>query len=228
MLENIMNDEEVKKIINSINDVIIIDNCGCHGMAHALRVMNYVEIILQGIGSNEHDVELGKIAAYLHDVGAISGKSGHAERSSDFAEKYLTAIQMPIEDKKIIVHAIADHSGGKDLQSNIGAALVFADKIDMFKDRMLRFKENNYFHDNIKHMLNIEVKVTEDSINVNIVTDGNFDYNSLKDYQKMVIVPTKMAQYFNKKCTFSIDGQFIDLLSVVTSEQSKSFTKEIN
>lgn len=221
MLNKVMNDEEINKIINSINDVIIIDNCGCHGMNHALRVMKYVEIILKGIGSNEHEIELGKIAAYLHDVGALEGKSEHAERSAKFVDKYLTSIQMPEEDKKIIVHAILDHSGGKDLQSNVGAALIFADKIDMFKDRMLRFKENNYFHDNIKHMLNVEVSVSNDIINVNIVTDREFDFTSLKDYSKMITTPTKMAEYFNKKCTFSIDGKVIDLLSIVTEGNDK-------
>jgi len=222
MLNKIMNDEEIKKIINSINDVIIIDNCGCHGMKHALRVMKYVEIILKGIGSNEHEVELGKIAAYLHDIGAFEGKSRHAERSAEFAEKYLTSVQMPVADKEIIVHAILDHSEGNDLQSNVGAALTFADKIDMFKDRMLRFKENNYFHENIKHMLNIEVSVFDNIINVNIATDGNFDYNSLKDYSKMITVPTKMAKYFNRKCTFSIDGEVIDLLGIVLEENNNN------
>lgn len=95
----------------------------------------------------------------------------------------------------------------------------------MFKDRMLRFKENNYFHENIKHMLNIEVSVFDNIINVNIATDGNFDYNSLKDYSKMITTPTKMAQYFNRKCTFSIDGKVIDLLDIVLEENNKIIIK---
>lgn len=130
-------------------------------MNHALRVMKYVETILTGIGSNQHEIEMGKIAAYLHDVGAIEGKDEHASRSAKFAENYLKSIFINDDDLSNIVHAIADHSKGESLNSNIGAALTLSDKIDMFEDRMLRFKENYYFHDNIKHVKNIEINVDE-------------------------------------------------------------------
>lgn len=43
MLELIMKDEEIKAIINNVNNVIIVNNCGCHGMGHITRVMNYVK-----------------------------------------------------------------------------------------------------------------------------------------------------------------------------------------
>ena len=65
-----MDDKEISAIIEHINDTIIINNCGCHGMGHAKRVMNYVEILLRGIDASDHEIELGLIAAYLHDIGA--------------------------------------------------------------------------------------------------------------------------------------------------------------
>ena len=43
MLETILKDEEVRAIINNVNNVIIVNNCGCHGIEHITRVMNYVE-----------------------------------------------------------------------------------------------------------------------------------------------------------------------------------------
>lgn len=39
MLENILKVEEVKAIINNVNNVIIVNNCGCHGMGHIQRVI---------------------------------------------------------------------------------------------------------------------------------------------------------------------------------------------
>ena len=219
MLDKILNDKEVDSIINKVNDVIIVDNCGCHGMGHVKRVMNYVETLLTGIGSDEHTVELGKIAAYLHDIGAIEGKDGHASRSATFASEYLGKLGMPEDDKNIIVDAIKNHSKGST--SKIGAALTFADKIDMQKGRMLRFKEGNYFHDNIKHMLDIKLEVDNEKIKVDIVTDGMFDYNSLKDYSKMITVPTEMATYLGRKCVFAIDGKPIDLYSIVTEQRQR-------
>lgn len=221
MLETILKDEEIKAIINNVNNVIIVNNCGCHGMGHITRVMNYVETILTGINCDEHNIELGKIAAYLHDIGAIMGKQGHAERSADFALMYLKKINMKDEDIHIIEHAIRNHSGGTNLESVIGAALTFADKIDMQKSRMMRFIEDNYFHNNIKHMQDVQLTVDENNITVNIITDGLFDYNSLKDYSKMITKPIEMSKFLNKNCLFQIDGKEIDLYNIVTKNSKQ-------
>lgn len=219
MLETILKDEEVKTIINNVNNVIIVNNCGCHGMGHITRVMNYVETILTGINCDEHTIELGKIAAYLHDIGAIMGKQGHAERSADFILTYLKKLNMKNEDIKQIEYAIRNHSKGSE--TKIGAALTFADKIDMQKSRMMRFKENNYFHDNIKHMLDIKLKVDDKNIIVNIITDNQFDYNSLKDYSKMIIKPIEMSKYLERNCIFQIDNKEIDLYKIVTEKDKQ-------
>ena len=220
MLEKILEDKEIAAIINNVNNIMIVNNCGCHGMGHITRVMNYVETILKGIGADEHTIELGKVAAYLHDIGAIMGKSGHAERSADFVNNYLTNLNISEEDKNLIVDAIRYHSNGST--TIIGAALTFADKIDMQKARMLRFKENNYIHDNIKHMLNVELDVNKEAIIVNIITDGLFDYYCLKDYTKMILKPMEMSKYLNRKCLFAIDGKIIDLYNIVVEEKSYS------
>ena len=219
MLETILKDEEVKAIINNVNNVIIINNCGCHGMGHITRVMNYVETILKGINCDEHTIELGKIAAYLHDIGAIMGKQGHAERSADFALSYLKKLNMKDEDIKQIEYAIRNHSKGSE--TKIGAALTFADKIDMQKSRMMRFKENNYFHDNIKHMLDVKLTVDNENIIVNIITDNQFDYNSLKDYSKMITKPIEMSKYLERNCIFQIDNKEIDLYKIVTEKDKQ-------
>lgn len=219
MLETILKDEEIKAIISNVNNVIIINNCGCHGMGHITRVMNYVETILTGINCDEHTIELGKIAAYLHDIGAIMGKQGHAERSALFVNNYLTKLNIDEEDKELIVTAIKNHSKGSE--TKIGAALTFADKIDMQKSRMMRFKEDNYFHNNIKHMQDVQLTVDENNITINIITDGLFDYNSLKDYSKMITKPIEMSKYLNRNCIFQIDNKEIDLYSIVTEKNKQ-------
>ena len=219
MLETILKDEEIKTIINNVNNVIIVNNCGCHGMGHIKRVMNYVKTILTGIKCDEHTIELGQISAYLHDIGAIMGKQGHAERSAEFVNNYLAKLNMNENDKELIVNAIKNHSKGSE--TYIGAALTFADKIDMQKSRMIRFKKDNYFHQNIKHMLDVQLTVDEKNIIVNIITDGMFDYNSLKDYSKMITKPIEMSKFLNKNCIFQIDGKKIDLYSIVTEKNKQ-------
>ena len=224
MLNKIMNDKEISAIIEHINNIIIVNNCGCHGMGHAKRVMNYVEILLRGIGASDHEIELGKIAAYLHDIGAIMGKLGHAERSADYVLTYLNKIGMTDEDIHIIEHAIRNHSTGANLESVVGATLTFADKIDISKDRMMRFITGIPYHDNVKHILKVDLSVDNDNIYVNLITDGLFDYSGLKEQSKVIIKPTEMSKYLNRKCIFMIDSKEIDLYSFVTqSNMEKSY-----
>ena len=57
----------------------------------------------------------------------------------------------------------------------------------------------------------------DDSITVNIVTDGIFDYNFFKDYNKMIIKPVEMSMHLGKECIFKVDGEIVDLYSIATS-----------
>lgn len=219
MLEKILNDKEIKSIIGHVNDVIIINNCGDHGFGHVLKVMEYMEILLIGLGADEHIIELGKIAAYLHDIGAIMGKSGHAERSADFADSYLKKIGMNDIDLKMIVNAIRNHSTGANLDSIIGACLTLADKIDVRKSRMMRFIEGIPYHDNVKHVIETKLSVDSQNIIINIITDGLFDYNCLREHSKVVNKPVEMAKYLKRNCLFEIDGQIIDLYSIINTKE---------
>lgn len=220
MLEKIMNDKEINAIIGHVNDVIIVNNCGCHGFGHVLRVMNYVEVLLTGLGASEHEIELGKIAAYLHDIGAIMGKNGHAERSADFVSSYLQKLDMNDVDRHIIVHAIRNHSTGGHLESKIGATLTFADKIDIRKSRMMRFIDGIPYHDNVKHIFDVQLTVDKENIIVNIITDGLFDYLCLNDQAKVVNKPVEMAKYLERNCVFEIDGNVIDLYKIINEQKS--------
>ena len=221
MLNKIIDDKEISAIIEHINDIIIINNCGCHGMGHAKRVMNYVEILLRGIDASDHEIELGLIAAYLHDIGAIMGKFGHAERSADYVLMYLKKIGMTDEDIRIVEHAIRNHSTGANLESVVGASLTFADKIDISRDRMMRFIDGIPYHDNVKHILKVDLSVDNDNIYVNLITDGLFDCSGLKDQSKVVIKPTEMSKYLNRNCIFQIDNKKIDLYSIVTKKDKQ-------
>ena len=222
MLEKILNDQKIKKIINKVNDIIIVDNCGDHGLYHVTKVMEFVNIILKGLNVDEHTLELGLIAAYLHDIGAIEGKSGHAHRSAEYVEKYLNELNMDKQDIKIIVNAIDNHSSGENMISVIGPALTLSDKIHMSNKRMLRYIDGNNFHNNIKHIIDNEIRVENKKIIVNIITDGYFNYESLTNYKKMIIKPKEMAELLGCKIVFEIDSKVIDLYKYIKDNEKET------
>ena len=70
-------------------------------------------------------------------------------------------------------------------------------------------------------MLDVKLTVDENNIIVNIITDGMFDYNSLKDYSKMITKPIEMSKYLNRNCIFQIDNKEIDLYSIVIEKNKQ-------
>jgi len=134
--DEIKNDPYIVNIYNEIGEISIKELWATHGWSHILKVINTVETVLRQLKYNEEIIECGKIAALLHDIGCIKGKNNHEFESYNMANEYLTDKVMKSEYKKMILDAIIDHREGENISSIVGAALVFADKIDYDKDRL--------------------------------------------------------------------------------------------
>lgn len=132
--ENLINNQELNEIIDSINEKNKETLLACHGRYHTTFVVNTIEIILKKLGYSDNVVELGKIAGLLHDIGTITGKKNHAIKSSEMCNKFLDTLTLSKEEKEIIIHAIEDYSNGNAINSPVGASLLLADKINISKE----------------------------------------------------------------------------------------------
>ena len=72
------NDKELNDIIDSIDKVNEDTLLACHGRYHTTFVINTIESLLTKLNYSKDIIELGKIAALLHDIGTIKGKKNHA------------------------------------------------------------------------------------------------------------------------------------------------------
>lgn len=205
------NDKELNNIIDSINKVNANNLFACHGRYHTTFVIKNVENLLAKLGFNDAVIELGKIAALLHDIGAIKGKKGHAHRSSEMAVYFLDKTQLSQESKNIIIHAIDDHSNGNEINSPVGAALLLVDKIDISKDRVLELGKQDRWHSN---WLNIEknlLTVEEKNIIINRVVNDKFSKEILsEEWEKGRTMPVKASNYLGYKCIFQFNGNRFD------------------
>lgn len=103
-----------------------------HGLGHYQRVADYVKKILYQLNSDERTIELGMIAALLHDIElSKSNKIDHALESSKIFKKYIDENDFTENELIVLEHAIKDHSKGNNIQSLIGLALVLVDKLDV-------------------------------------------------------------------------------------------------
>ena len=147
-----------------------------HSEAHCVQVAHQAGKILKRFGYSEHDIELVKIAGYMHDIGNAVNRSHHAEYGALLANDILKKTDLPLEDRVQIVSAIGLHdesTGGAT--DPISAALIIADKTDVRRSRV-REKNKATFdkHDRVNYAVTdtkLKINVEKRVISLNLQID---------------------------------------------------------
>ncbi len=108
-----------------------------HSFPHVCGVADTAEYILRTMGHSEHEIELAKIAAYLHDIGNLINRADHSQSGALMAFRILDHMHMEPEDIATVVTAIGNHDEGVGVPVNaVAAALILADKSDVRRNRV--------------------------------------------------------------------------------------------
>lgn len=108
-----------------------------HSFPHVCGVADTAEYILRTLGHSEHEIELAKIAAYLHDIGNLVNRADHSQSGAVMAFRILDHMEMEPEDLATVVTAIGNHDEGVGVPVNaVAAALILADKSDVRRNRV--------------------------------------------------------------------------------------------
>ena len=108
-----------------------------HSFPHVCGVAETAENILRTLGYDDHEVELAKIAAYLHDIGNLVNRADHSQSGALMAFRILDHMDMEAGDLATIVTAIGNHDEGVGVPVNaVAAALILADKSDVRRNRV--------------------------------------------------------------------------------------------
>jgi len=196
----IKNDPYIIDIYNKIEEISVKEFWATHGWTHILKVINTVENVMTKLICNEEIIECGKIAALLHDIGCIKGKTNHALESYNMANEYLLGKDISPEYKKIILDAIIDHSEGKNLTSIVGAVLVFADKIDYDKLRLMPLVYEIENFNEIQYIDNIDILLSDSCLTVKFVVSNLFNRASIEKFYftpKMFKAINNFSKYLN-------------------------------
>lgn len=147
-----------------------------HSRAHCGLVADRAGNILERLGYSAHDVELAKIAGFMHDIGNAVNRTHHAENGALLAYDILKELDMPLADRVVVISAIGNHDestgGAKD---PVSAALILADKSDVRRDRV-RTKDPEKFdiHDRVNYAVtgsSLKVDPVEKKIALNLQVD---------------------------------------------------------
>jgi uncharacterized protein len=184
-LVDITADDELMAYIDSANVQLAALGYTEHGRRHAGLVAKVAGNILEQLGHPADQVELARIAGFLHDVGNLIHRQNHAQSGALIAKHELRRLGMPPVDVAAIMAAIGNHEEERGAPvSPVAAALVLADKADVHRSRVqTRDMDAFDIHDQVNHAAThsaVEVDAAQRTIVLRLIIDTN--YASVMNY----------------------------------------------
>lgn len=167
-LQDVIKNEYVDQLIERGNEMLGVLGFTEHSKIHASRVSAKAGRILKQLGYSPRQVELARIAGYMHDIGNAVNRHDHAHSGAVLAFQILKDMGMDPAETASIVGAVGNHDENTGTAFDpISAALVLADKTDVRRDRvrnqdMATFDIHdrvNYAAKNAELTVNVEKKV---------------------------------------------------------------------
>ena len=174
--KEIRENEEIREYIRKGNANLGVLGYTDHSVAHCAIVAEEAGKILEMFGYSEHEIELAKIAGFMHDIGNCVNRSRHAEYGGLLANEILKGMDVSLQDRVTVISAIGHHdeSTGRAMDA-VSAALIIADKTDVRRNRV-REKEKATFdiHDRVNYAVTeskLTINVEEKTITLNLEVD---------------------------------------------------------
>lgn len=219
LYEKVLNNKDYLKAVEKIEKTKFIADGKWdweHGLGHYQRVANYVKKILTQLEADDRTIEIGMIAALLHDIGLSKGdKIDHALESSRIFKKFIEEKDFSETELDLLEQAIQDHSKGNNIQSLVGLALVLGDKLDVTFHRTINSSIQDKMNKEIQKIKKVDIEINDYELIVRYLTTNDFDIHILKNWNKAILIPLKVAKYLNKKYKFMINNQVIDYEKII-------------
>ena len=211
---DIKNDERIKTFIARADASLLALGYTEHSFAHVGMVSSNAAYILEMLGYSEHEVELVRIASYLHDIGNLVNRADHSQSGAIMAFRILEEMDMDAEDLALIVTAIRNHDEGTGVPVNaIAAALIIADKSDVRRSRVRnRNRETFDIHDRVNYSVTesgIAIDDAKTVLTLRLTIDTQ--YCSIMDFFEIFLARMKLcckaAERLGLRFELVINGQ---------------------
>lgn len=211
--EQIKENKKINTYISVGNEVLGVLGYTDHSKEHAIKVAENAAHILQELGYGKREIELAKIAGYMHDMGNTVNRNDHAHHGALMAFQILTELGM--DDKEIaqIMVAIGNHDEQTgNAVTPISAAIILADKTDVRRNRVRNLDMAKFDnHDRVNYAA-IESKICVNKekgvIKLDIVLDENIC--SILDYFEIflnrMLMCRRAAELLGTSFKFTANG----------------------
>lgn len=208
--EELKQNEDIKTYIRKADESLIALGYTEHSFAHVGKVSQMAGYILETLGYPEHDVELARIAGYMHDIGNIVNRIEHSQSGAIMAFRILDKMGMPAEDIATVITAIGNHDEGTGVAVNpVSAALILADKSDVRRSRVRNSDISTFdIHDRVNYSVKESVlKINEAHTIIKLKLTIDTHLSSIMDYFEIFLQRMIMCRKAAK--TLKLDFKLI-------------------
>ena len=209
----ILKNEEVNAYIKKGNANLDVLGFTDHSQAHSALVAERAAEILQKLGYSEHEMELAKIAGYMHDIGNVINRKNHGEYGAILANDILKQTDMPIEDRVIVVSAIGNHDEGTGgAKDPVSAALIIADKTDVRRNRVTEKDKAKFdIHDRVNYavtntMLTVDKEKMEITLHMEVDETICTMYEYFDIFLGRMMMSRQAAEMLGAKFRLRVNG----------------------
>ncbi len=212
-LKDVKANPKVKRLIEGANEVMKAMGYTEHGHRHVGVVSSITRYILEQLNVPPREIELGQIAAYLHDIGNVINRVNHPMTGANMAFTILNEMGMPPDEMAPVLGAIGNHEELAGLPvSTISAALIIADKSDVHFSRVQNPLLETYdIHDRVNYAVQkSRIEMPPDAKNIQLVLDIDVSYASVMEYFEIflsrMVMCRKAADTLGYHFTLNVNG----------------------
>ena len=213
-LESIKKDEKIKTYIQKADESLVALGYTEHSFAHVTKVAVIAADILKKTGHSDEEIELAKIAGYMHDIGNLVNRVEHSQSGAVMAFRILDEMGMPPQDIATVVTAIGNHDEGTGVAVNdVAAALILADKTDVRRSRVRNRDITSFdIHDRVNYSVkesNLDIDVENGYIILNLTVDTEISsvMNYFEIFLGRMLLCQKAAEKLKLTFGLAINGQ---------------------
>lgn len=212
--EDVKNDEAIRTYIRKADESLVALGFTEHSFAHVTSVAETAGYILETLGFPDREVELVKIAGFLHDIGNLVNRVDHSQSGAVMAFRILDHLHCEPEEIATVVAAIGNHDEGTGVPVNaVAAALILADKSDVRRSRVRNPDPTAFdIHDRVNYSVKkSQLKINEEHTLIKLKLSVDTKYGSVMDYfeifmQRMILC-RKAAQKLGLQFKLMINEQ---------------------
>lgn len=210
---DIKNSKEIRTYIKQADASLKALGFTEHSFAHATKCAEVAGKLLEDMDYSKHEVELSKIAAYMHDIGNVINRVDHAQSGAVMAFRILDKMGMEPKDTAAIITAIGNHDEKTAFPVNaIAAAVIIADKTDVRRSRV-RSKETIFtdIHDRVNYAVEkAELKLNKENKTLTLHLTIDTEISAVMDYFEIfmdrMLLCRKSADFFGLTFKLNMNG----------------------